>query len=210
VGPGGINKGVLDVLRATPPGDWRLDAVAYASAATESRVFSSEHATVSELHLPDADLPARMATRTSFLMQVSAPIVVELLRNGRYEKCVMKPGAFCIAPVGPVPAARWHGQHSILVLELSPWLLNSVAESNDVLRIELQAGSAVDDPQIAYLLLALRADLAKLKPFRSRLRGCDLPCGGVPAIDGSRCLPVSPAVTRRFVTEIVKATTGIH
>jgi hypothetical protein len=104
--------------------------------------------------------PARMATRTSLLMQVSAPIVVELLRNGRYENCVMKPGAFCIAPVGPAPAARRRGQRSILVLELSPWLLNSVAEANDVLRIELQAGSAVDNPQIAYLLLALRADLA--------------------------------------------------
>ena len=42
------------MLRATPPGDSRLDPVAYATAATESRVFSSEHATVSELHLPDA------------------------------------------------------------------------------------------------------------------------------------------------------------
>ena len=105
-----------------------------------------------------------MATRTSLLMQVSAPIVVELLRNGRYENCVMKPGAFCIAPVGPAPAARWRGQRSILVLELSPWLLNSVAEANEVLRIELQAGSAVDDPQIAYLLLALRADLANSSP----------------------------------------------
>jgi hypothetical protein len=152
------------VLRAAPPGDWRLDPVAYATAATEIRVFSSEHATVGELHLPDADLPARMATRTSLLMPVSAPIAVELLRNVRYEKCVMKPGAFCIAPVGPMPAARWHGQRSILVLELSPWLLNSVAEANDVLRIELQAGSAVDDPQIAYLLFALRADLANSSP----------------------------------------------
>jgi AraC family transcriptional regulator len=76
----------------------------------------------------------------------------------------MKPGAFCFAPVGPLPAARWHGQRSILVLELSQWLLNSVAEANDVLRIELQAGSAVDDPQIAYLLLALRADLASSSP----------------------------------------------
>lgn len=172
-------------------------------------MFSSEHATVGELHLPDADLPARMATRTSLLMQVSAPIVVELLRNGRYEKCVMKPGAFCIAPVGPVPAARWHGQRSILVLELSPWLLNSVAEANEVLRIELQAGSAVDDPQIAYLLLALRADLANSSPS-GRAYVDDLPCGGVPDIDGSRCLAVSPAVTRRVVTEIVKASTGIH
>ena len=76
----------------------------------------------------------------------------------------MKPGAFCIAPVGPAPAARWRGHRSILVLELSPWLLNSVAEANDVLRIELQAGSAVDDPQIAYLLLALLADLANSSP----------------------------------------------
>ena len=73
-------------------------------------------------------------------------------------------GRVLIVPVGPVPAARWHGQWSILVLELSPWLLNSVAEANDVQRIELQAGSAVDDPQIADLLLALRADLANSSP----------------------------------------------
>ena len=102
--------------------------------------------------------------RPSLLMQVSAPIVVELLRNGRYENCVMKPGAFCIAPVGPVPAARWRGQRSILVLELSPWLLNSVAEANDVLRSKYTRAAQSDDPQIAYLLLALRTDLANSSP----------------------------------------------
>jgi hypothetical protein len=69
------------VLTATPPGDWRLDPVAYATAAIESRVLSSEDATVSERHLPDADLPERMATRSTDCRGIASERPLRKVRN---------------------------------------------------------------------------------------------------------------------------------
>ncbi len=135
-----------------------------APAAPDRPTLSSESATITELRLSDGDLPAGSTERTSLLMQVSAPIVVELKLDGRYQQRSLRPGDFCIAPPGPTPAARWRGERSILLVELASWLLGSVAESHHMPMAELPARIAVDDPQISHLLFALHAEFVNRNP----------------------------------------------
>jgi len=120
--------------------------------------LTSPSATVTELHLSDAEFPQTVAERPTVRMQTSAPIVVDLRLDGRYQQYTVRPGDFCIAPPGLITASRWRGSRSILALELAPWLLASVAETHRIPAAELQARIAVEDPQVSHLMFALRAE----------------------------------------------------
>ena len=128
------------------------------------RTFASDSVTVTELCLADADLPARTTENPSLLMQVSAPTTVEVYLDGCYQPRFLRPGDFCTVPPGPMPAARWHGERSIVIAALSPWLLSSVAEAHDLGASELRRQTAVEDPQVSHLMFALRAAVQDPNP----------------------------------------------
>jgi AraC family transcriptional regulator len=128
------------------------------------RTFSSESVTVTEICLTDAELPAATAESPSLLMHVSAPTTVELCLEGRYQPKFLRPGDFCIAPPGPIPAARWQGERSLMIAALAPWLLQSVAEAHDLGAIELPRCTGVEDPQITHLMFALHAAVQDRTP----------------------------------------------
>lgn len=143
----------------------RAYKVGVGAPVRSNQSFSWDAVTVSELRLGDSDLPQRTATRTSVMLQVSAPAVVDLGLHGRYERRSIGPGKFCLTPAGAlVPAARWRGQRRIIVAELSPLLISSVAESHSLRSFELVSRHAVSDPQIAHLMLTLRDELLSAAP----------------------------------------------
>jgi hypothetical protein len=93
-------------------------------------------------------------------MQVSGLVVVELGMDGGYRHYSFEPGDFCITPAGMVAvAARWQGERRLAIAEISPSLVQSVAESQNLQSYELLPRHAVRDPQISHLLLALREEL---------------------------------------------------
>jgi AraC family transcriptional regulator len=125
--------------------------------AAASPSLTAEWVTLTMLQITDGDLPPGTAERPSLLMQVSAPAVIELCLNGQYQERTVRPGDFCIAPPGPVPAARWRGERSILVAALHPRLLHSVAAAQGIHGFELRPRHIIEDPQISHLLFALHA-----------------------------------------------------
>lgn len=130
-----------------------------------SRSFSWDGVTVSELRLGDSDFPQQIAPRTSVTLQVSAPMVIDLGLHGRYERRLIGPGNFCLTPAGgPVPAVRWRGERQVVVVELSPLLISSVAESHNLQSFELVSRHAISDPQVTLLLLTLREELMSTTP----------------------------------------------
>jgi AraC family transcriptional regulator len=127
--------------------------------------ISWDAVTVSELRLGDSDLPQQTAARTSLIMQISAPVVVELGLDGCYQRRLMGPGNFCVTPAGePVAAVRWQGERQIVLAEFSPVLIQSVAESHHLRSFELVARKAVSDPLITHPVLALREELLSANP----------------------------------------------
>jgi AraC family transcriptional regulator len=130
-----------------------------------NRSFSWDAITLSEHSLGDTDVPLQTAARTTLLLQVSAPVIVELGLNGRYKSRSCVPGEFCITPAGePVAAARWRGERRILVAELSPLVVSSVAEFHHLQSFELVSRHGIRDPQVTHLLLALREELVRATP----------------------------------------------
>ncbi len=121
--------------------------------------FSWDAVTVGEILLGDSDLPQETATRTRLTLHTSARVVVELGMDGRYERRSVAPGNFCVTPAGGlIPAARWRGERRIVVVELSPTFVSSVAKSHDVHAFELMSRHADSDPQLSHLMLALREE----------------------------------------------------
>jgi AraC family transcriptional regulator len=128
------------------------------------RTFSSASVTVTEICLTDAELPASVAESPSLLMHVSAPTTIELCLEGRYQAQFLRPGDFCIAPPGPIPAVRWQGERALMIAALSPRLLNSIADVYDLGTAELRRKTAVEDPQITHLMFALHAAVQDRNP----------------------------------------------
>lgn len=121
---------------------------------------AAEPLKISELRITDGDLQERTAQRTSLMLQVSEPVVVEIGLAGRFRTCSLAPGDFCVAPQGSnVPAARWRGERRIVVTELAPALLRSVADSLNVPSFEIRPDQAIRDPRISHLLFALSEEL---------------------------------------------------
>jgi AraC family transcriptional regulator len=120
---------------------------------------------MSELRFAAGDLPQQTAGRTSLTLQVSAPLLVEVGLEGRYERRSIKPGDFCLTPAGGTfAAARWRGERHILVAELSPILLRSVAEAYELDSFELIPRHAMTDAQVTHPMLALREELLSGNP----------------------------------------------
>ncbi|MGJ5820906.1 helix-turn-helix domain-containing protein [Paludibaculum fermentans] len=93
---------------------------------------------------------------------MSKPMVVEIGLAGRFRTCSLAPGDFCVAPAGAnVPAARWLGERRIVVTELAPALLRSVADSMDLPSYEIRADQGIRDPRISHLLFALTEELLR-------------------------------------------------
>jgi AraC family transcriptional regulator len=115
--------------------------------------------------LRDSDLPQQPATRVRLILHMSAEMVVELGMHGSYERLTIAPGSFCIMPENqPVPAARWHGERQIVVVELSPALVSSVAESHQLQTFELRSRYGASDQQVTHLMLALRDEFGSGNP----------------------------------------------
>lgn len=125
----------------------------------QRRTLSSDSVTLTEVRLRDAELPESASENPRLLMQVSAPVMVELCLDGRPERRLLRPGDFCIVPPGPSPQARWPGTRDLLIAVLSPRLLTSVAEACRLRSFHLARRVAVEDPQITHLLFALHAEL---------------------------------------------------
>ena len=120
---------------------------------------------ISESLLRDSDPPQQPVTRVRLIVHMSAEMVVELGMDGSYERLSIAPGSFCIMPDNrPVPAARWHGERHIVVAELSPALVSSVAESHRLQTFELQSRYGVSDQQVTHLVLALRDEFSSGNP----------------------------------------------
>lgn len=65
-----------------------------------------------------------------------------------------------MAPQGSrVPAARWRGERRIVLTELAPTLLRSVADSLNVQSFDIRPDQAIKDPRISHLLFALSEEL---------------------------------------------------
>jgi AraC family transcriptional regulator len=135
------------------------------SSLRNGRSFSWDAVAISELRICDGDLPQQTAARTSLLLQMSEPVVLELGFNGNYRSRLIGANHFCLTPAGaPVPARRWRGERQILVAELSPALVRSVAEAHNLQSFEFHSRYGISDPQITHLLLTLRADLQEKSP----------------------------------------------
>ncbi|MCC6361991.1 MAG: helix-turn-helix transcriptional regulator [Bryobacterales bacterium] len=132
--------------------------------ASATPLLTAEWVTLTMHQITDGDLPPGTAEHPSLLMQLSAPVVIELCLNGHYQERTVRPGDFCIAPPGPVPAARWQGQRSILVAALHPRLLHSVAAAQGIHGFELRPRHVIADPQISHLLFALHAEVSTPNP----------------------------------------------
>jgi AraC family transcriptional regulator len=125
-----------------------------------ANVSSWDAVRVSELRLVDSELPQQTATRTRLSLQTSAQVTVELGTGGRFERREIAPGSFCITPErGEIPAARWRGERRIVVAELSPALVASVAESHRLKNFELLSRHGINDSQVAHLMLVLREEM---------------------------------------------------
>ncbi len=122
--------------------------------------FEPRTLSVSELQIDNGDLAERTAQLTSLVLQVSGPVVVEIGLAGRFRTCPIAPGDFCVAPAGAsVPAARWRGSRRFALTELSPRLIQSVADSLNLHSFELRPDQAIRDPRISHLLFAIREEV---------------------------------------------------
>jgi AraC family transcriptional regulator len=135
-------------------------AVAIEEAIEGRRSFAWDAVAISEFRLGDSDLGESTAVRTSVLLQMSGVVEVELGTNGRYEKRTLRKGDFCLVPAGhSIAAARWQGERQIVLAELSPKLLRSVADAHELQNMDLISQQAIHDPQVTYPMLALREEL---------------------------------------------------
>ena len=132
-----------------------------ATAATvlESETHSWDCVRVSDIRMRDGDIPEQCSPWTAIYLHVSGPAQLDLGIDGRYQRHLLIPGNFCIVPAGEMAAAsRWDGERQMMITQFSSDLLREVSESHDLGSVQLKSACALSDPQLSYLLFALREE----------------------------------------------------
>jgi len=117
------------------------------------------------VEIPEVEHPTHV-----LILRTGSPSVIEWRTNGRDHRAELLPGSVSLLPAGTRQAARVFrplpGMASIL--EFHPRLFNrSIAEFAKSGRAELIRHANLNDPQIARLIEALRADISAGSPSGS-------------------------------------------
>lgn len=120
-----------------------------------------ENIRVEQYCLPASESPERELQRHTITIQLGQPLEMEWrLADGHQKSTQMNRGDLSVTP-GEIPIqTRWHSTAELLLLKLSPTLIERAAsESINTARIEIIPKWGIRDPQILHIGLALKAEL---------------------------------------------------